>query len=326
MDFNNPNFEVIPTKDLSHAEWFDLRRKYLCGSDLAAIMEMSQYATPTDIFLEKTWQTPTETEETPIMRRGHILEPIVINEHKLRHPNDKIIIPPGMFVSKEWPWMGGNFDGIIIINREPGVGEIKTIGWPGEDWGPDGGNEDDMPERVSCQTFHYMAVSKFKYAVVIALLVAAWEIRRYFIWWDDSVIQNVVAIGKRFWNNHVIPQVPPTPTNSMDCNKLWKWDKGTTIVAEDDIIEIAFELKAVREEAKRLVGSDGRGGRKSELEAKIKSYMRDNQVLIGPDGKKICSWKTQTARHFRAKEFAETYPELDKEFRKESTSRVFRLK
>jgi putative phage-type endonuclease len=337
MDFNNnPSFEVIPTKDLTHAEWLDLRRQGIGGSDLAGIMGMSNYSTPIDIYLDKTGQTEIEEEENPLFWWGHKLEPLVIQKYELMYPGEKIKSAHGMLVSKAWPWMVANPDGIIsnpdVTNEdgvisfgEKGVFEIKTIGFAGDEWGHDGGNEEDIPEKYYCQVAHYLAVTGFKYAVVAAFFMASREIRRYFIDRDESVTQNIVAIEDKFWHEHVIPQEPPSPTNSADCNKLWMYDKGTTITAGDDIIEIARELQAVKKEAKRLVGSDGKGGQKSELEAKIKNCMGDNQILIGPDGKKICSWKTQTARRFQIKEFAETYPELDKEFRKKSTSRVFRL-
>lgn len=321
---NNPNFDVIPTKDLSRAQWLDLRRQGIGGSDLAGIMGMSSYATPVDIYLDKTWQTETETEESPVMRRGRILEPIVANEYRLRYPWEKIIESPDMLVSREWPFVAANLDGIIIIEGKTGVFEIKTVGFPDDQWGYDGGDEEDIPERVVCQVLHYLAVTGFTYAVVVALFVASWELRRYFIARKEAVIQDIVKIEDKFWNGNVIPQEPPLPINSDDCNKLWMYDKGTTISANDEIMAAARELRIVKDEVIRLVGSNGKGGIQKELVTKIKSYMGDNEILRN-GSKKIASWKTQTARRFQTKEFAKVYPELDKKFREESTSRVFRL-
>ena len=321
MDFeNNPNFEVISTKGLSHSEWLDNRRKGIGGSDLAAIMGMSQYATPIDVYLDKTWQTETEEEENPLFWWGHKLEPLVIEKYHETYLMEKIEPSPGILKSKKWPWMIGNLDGIINIDGNLGVFEIKTIGFAGDEWGHDGGNEEDIPEKYYCQVAHYMAVTGFEYAVIAAFFLASREIRRYFIHRDGSVIQNIVSIEDKFWHEHVIPQEPPLPTNSDDCNKLWMYDKGATITASDGLLADYFRnLQEVKEQIKAFEK------RKDTLECWIKKFMGDNQILKSSTGLKLCSWKTQTARRFQTKEFAKAHPESDKEFRKESTSRVFRL-
>lgn len=322
---NNPNFNIIETNDLSHREWLDLRRSGIGGSDLAGIMGMSPYATPIDVYLDKTYQTETEEEENPLFWWGKKLEPLVVEKYCEMYPGEKIMSSPGMLKSKKWMWMIANLDGIVEADGKHGDFEIKTIGFATDEWGRDGGNEEDIPEKYYCQVAHYLAVTGFSYAVVAAFFMASREIRRYLIKRDESVIKNIVAIEEKFWKEHVQQNDPPIPTNSSDCNKLWAYDKGTTVTAGDDIVTAAQELRNLKSEVKLMQGSDGKGGRKSELEAKIKNSMGDNQVLLGLDGRKICSWKTQTTRRFQTKEFAMAHPELDKKFRKESESRVFRL-
>lgn len=322
---NNDNFTVIPIKDLSRHDWLESRRCGIGGSDLGGILGMSSYATPIDVYLDKTRQTKTEEEENPFFWWGHKLELLVIEKYHEMYPGEKVTPAPGMLKSRKWPWMIANLDGVINIDREDGDFEIKTAGFPTDEWGRDGGNGDDIPEKYYCQVAHYLAVTGFLYAVLVAFFMASREIRRYFIKRDELVIKNIVAIEEKFWKENVLQNDPPTPTNSSDCNKLWAYDACTTATASDDIVKVAQELRSLKSEIKLMEGSDGKGGRKSELEAKIKNAMRDNQVLLGPDGRKICSWKTQTARRFQTKEFAIAHPGLDKEFRKESTSRVFRL-
>jgi len=322
---DNPDFDVVETKHMSHGEWLDLRRGGIGGSDLAGIMSMSQYATPIDVYLDKTYQTETEEEENPLFWWGKKLEPLVIEKYHEMYPGETVIPAPGMLVSKKWPWMIANLDGIIEAYKKFGDFEIKTVGFAGDEWGRDGGTGEDIPEKYYCQVAHYLAVTGFLYAVLVAFFMASREIRRYFIQREEAVIKNIVAIEEKFWKENVIPQEPPVPTNTDDCNKLWAYDKGTTITAGDDIVKIAAELKNLKSEVKLMQGTDGRGGRKSELEAKIKNAMGENTVLLGPGGRKICSWKTQTARRFQTKEFAIAHPDLDKEFRKESSSRVFRV-
>lgn len=322
----NEHFKIIPTADLTHAEWLNLRRKGIGGSDLAGIMGMSNYSSPIDIYLDKTWQTETEEEENPLFWWGHKLEPLVIEKYQEMYSLEKVETLPGMLVSKAWPWMIANLDGKVIIENKPGVFEIKTVGFVGDEWGRDDGNEEDIPAKYYCQVAHYLAVTGFDYAVLVAFFMASREIRQYVIERNERDINNIVEIEGKFWEDHVLKKEPPLPTNSGDCNKLWMYDRGTTITAGDDIIKAAENLRNVKAEVKRLQGTDGKGGLKSELEAKIKNFMTDNLVLIGPDGKKICSWKNQDTERHDTKRFAIEQPEMDKKYKKTTTSRVFRFK
>jgi putative phage-type endonuclease len=58
-------------------EWLKERRKYLTASDVAAVLGLSKYKTPEQVWLEKTGKVTDEIEDNDFMRDGRDLEPMV---------------------------------------------------------------------------------------------------------------------------------------------------------------------------------------------------------------------------------------------------------
>lgn len=321
---SNENFESISVKDLTIPEWLELRRQGIGGSDLAGIMGLSKYATPLQVYFSKIDPAPTETEMTDVQRWGHLLEPVIAAEYKRKYPESEIINPEAMFVSKQWEYMTANLDRIITVEDKPGVLEFKTRAYPDDKWGHDGGDGEEIPEDVFLQVNHYMGVTGYSYAVVVVFFCVSREMRRYTVLRDETVIENIAKIEGEFWNNHVIKEDPPLPTNSDDCNRRWLYDSGSSIQSNEEILNAVSELDSVRREVKYLQGSDGKGGRKNELQTEIKKFMGDKQTLL--DGsKKLLTWKTQDTTRLDTKVFKAEKKDIFEAYSKTTTSRVFRL-
>lgn len=316
--YNNSLFKSINVKDLPIPEWLELRRQGIGGSDLAGIMKMSSYFTPLDIYFSKIEEAPTETEMTDIQRWGHLIEPVLASEYKRKYPESEIINPEAMFVSKKWKFMTANLDRIIIVETKPGVMEFKMRGYPDDKWGHDGGDGEDIPEDVFLQVNHYMAVTGYSYAIVVVFFCVSREMRRYTVLRDETVIENIAKINGDFWNNHVLAEDPPIPTNSDDCNKLWLYDSGLSIQADDNIIEQAFELNSIKKEIKHLEE------RKDEAQTEIKKFMGDKQILLS-GSKKLLTWKTQETTRLNTKVFKLEKRDIFDSYSKTTASRVFRL-
>lgn len=71
---------LVDTADLSREEWLDYRRLGIGGSDAAAIMGLSPFATIRDLYFDKIGVTPVieEEEENWVAKEvGHRLEDLV---------------------------------------------------------------------------------------------------------------------------------------------------------------------------------------------------------------------------------------------------------
>jgi putative phage-type endonuclease len=112
---------------MSIEEWRQARETGIGSSDCAAVLGLSEYRTPLDVYLEKIGEKPDQ-EENLKMKFGLEAEPIVARmfEQKtgLTVRNDfKIRIHP------VYPFLIANLDRTILANNGRGVGilEIKKL-------------------------------------------------------------------------------------------------------------------------------------------------------------------------------------------------------
>ena len=66
----------IDTRSMPRAEWLELRKKTIGGSDAAGIVGLSAYATPYTVWANKTGRLP-DSEDNEAMRQGRDLEEYV---------------------------------------------------------------------------------------------------------------------------------------------------------------------------------------------------------------------------------------------------------
>ena len=58
----------IPTRSMSRPEWLEQRRKTVGGSDAAAIVGLSQYASAYTVWADKTGRLPDKPDSRGISR------------------------------------------------------------------------------------------------------------------------------------------------------------------------------------------------------------------------------------------------------------------
>ena len=63
LNLNYKPEAVVEISGLSREEWLDYRKKGIGGSDAAAIMGVSPFATKTDLYYDKTRKRPAFQEK-----------------------------------------------------------------------------------------------------------------------------------------------------------------------------------------------------------------------------------------------------------------------
>lgn len=110
--------------------WHEERRKGLGGSDMPAIMGVDKYRSPYDIYLDKIGMGPV-IEVTNPMRRGTILEPIIIDIYQEK-TNRAVLRKPDSKTHPKVPHLKVNADGIIMQGKSAfkgnGILEVKCPG------------------------------------------------------------------------------------------------------------------------------------------------------------------------------------------------------
>jgi len=146
-------------------------------------------------------------------------------------------------------------DGILSATMDYLTGdntpvEIKTTGlfskppnW--DQWGE--GGTDMVPPNVLVQVHQQMYVCGADRAIV-----AAWVGHRgfqhYQVSWNKSLGEMIVAAGLRFWNDHVVPRVPPaTPPSTDVMMRIKRLDTGEApIPLDDDLVERYMSAREAR--------------------------------------------------------------------------------
>jgi putative phage-type endonuclease len=202
-----PGCDIIADHDdMTPQEWRQLRRSGIGGSDAGAIMQVSRYASPLTVCMEKTGRGE-DFDGNEATEVGNILEPLIrdyivvpyLEDHGV--PIKDIGAAHHTYRSKEWPWMLANIDGFIDLDLddlgEKRIGlEIKTGGsFQLKDWG--GMDGDEIPETYYAQVQHYMAVTGVTEWVVFGLIGN----RRVYrpVHRNETYIANLVEEEREVW-------------------------------------------------------------------------------------------------------------------------------
>ncbi|GLQ72697.1 YqaJ viral recombinase family nuclease [Vibrio penaeicida] len=322
-------------------ESFHFQRRFgVGGSDVAAILGICPYRTPHDVWLEKTGrEEPEDLSNNDRVHFGIELEETVAREYT-RRTGLKVQKRNSPYIHKTMPWLRANIDR-HIVGAKKGL-ECKTADkWASRDlWG--NGNaymekngviecveeSDEVPETYMLQMLHYMMVCDKK-VWDLAVLIGGNDFRIYTMLYDNHLADIVTQKLKVFWFEHVIADIPPSPLNLHDLDTMHAKDNGRSIVVTDEILDVFKRFKTIKDQIKALeteaygpmVGGKHIGG----LDFAIKHFMGDNaEVLLDENGKKLCSWKSQSSKRVDTTALKEAEPAIAKQFTTESHSRVFR--
>ena len=254
------------------------RRKGIGGSDVAAILGLSQWKTPIDVYNEKV--NNEYPIATPRMRWGIRLENAIATEYK-EQTGRKIRKCHKIIRHKKYPFLLGNIDRVIISGNGygPGILEIKTAsGFFEKTW------QEEIPLYYFAQIQHYLFITGYTWGD-IALLGDGRDFKIIPIKPDSSYIETALPILIDFWKNNILKLNPPEPTIFDDLNKLYPQEiKGKAIEISDDTYKIIQDLKIVKGQLLALNND------KKNYEQQIKIAMGDSEYLTF-NTKPIVTWK-----------------------------------
>lgn len=132
LNLNYKPEAVVDISGLSREEWLDYRKKGIGGSDAAAIMGVSPFATKRDLFYDKTGIRPAyqENEDNWVAKEvGHRLEDLVA-EIFSKKTGLKIFPVRTMFRHPLYPFMLADVDFFIeFADGTYGILECKTTNY-----------------------------------------------------------------------------------------------------------------------------------------------------------------------------------------------------
>ena len=177
---------------------------------MAAISQLSPFKSWHEVFFEKAFPEQTEWEETAATMRGHIKEPMLVRWYEATtgrsvRVDDKTVQHP------EHPLVTATPDGYVDPD---GLIECKAPGrYTIHHWGENG--TDEIPEYYIPQGMWQMAATG-RHWVDFAVDLGD-ELGVYRLNYNHDFFLSLLNIVERFWNDYVLPKIPPPPDYSDGC-------------------------------------------------------------------------------------------------------------
>jgi putative phage-type endonuclease len=303
----------INKKDMTHEQWLSERSRGIGGSDGAAIMGMNPYKTADQVYAEKKGEIPP-AEDTERMEAGRRMEPVIAEWYADRE-GERIANVNRILVHDKYDFIRANVDRRIVGKKK--VLECKNVDsmvFRFGDWGEE--YTDQVPEYYYIQGHHYTLFPQFRQGCDLAAVVGGNRLKVYRFEYDQEIADMMIEVYAQFWKNFE-KGIRPEPQNLTDLQRRWKDTVDDAIEATPEIEDMARKLSAYKTAAKNI------DAKIDAVKFEIQKYMEDHAVL-NIAGKKAHSWKWQTARRFDTKAFQKDHADLYEEYKKESSTRVFR--
>lgn len=313
------------------------RSKFLGGSDAAAVMGLSPWATPVELWQQKTGRVVKEAADPVAQKRyerGHRLEPF-IRDMVISKLTDagmlvELIACNERYVDQEHPFLSCEIDFELRLTGQMEIGgrtvlfdgdhinaDAKSVtGFARKKWGEE--DTEDVPIEYAAQFMHGLMITG-RNACLVAALRSFDDVDIFWTLRDDETIDAMRPKLVSFWIDHVLADVPPDPMVFSDIKALFPTDDGTSVEATAEIAEKVLRLRGVKAEKKALEDIE------EALQFEIADFISPHAALkFG--GKEIATWKGQSTRRLDQKALAEQMPEVAAKFTNTSTVRVLRLK
>lgn len=324
--------------ELDIAGWHAWRRGGVGGSDVAALLGLSHWASPTSLYYEKLGlldnERETDSARQRIGKRMEMVLAIEFTDHT------------GLYVAgaQTWcqhgshPWARCTVDGFVAdspygstgIAGELALGtvQMKTdgrFGWP-----------DGVPANIRAQCIWEMGVTGLAHCWLIVMF-AGFRVEVFEIPWDDGARSDweyMLAVARTFWFDHVMVAEPPdlddSEVTTETLTRLYGPDSAGMVDADAEGRALVLEAQ---------LAAEARAGAEAHEDVcrnRLRAYLGDHTDLIdgwtepGPRGGKsrpivLASWRPQNGSKIDVAALRAGAPEVAARFSTPTATRVLRV-
>lgn len=296
--------ELVPASGYRSPEWYEARRLTVSASEIAAVLGLSPYTSPLDLW----WQKKTGQDsqpETPDMRRGRRLEALVVEDFEEAHP--EFYVAKGATyahaerawqtctpdaLAKEQAFVRGEGDHNLLGFNVVGTVEAKTDN-DRSAWGEPG--TDDIPVHYRCQVLWQMDIMGVTVGYVPMWLGT--EYREYVVELDEQARADLDLMRKAardFLDSIEADHQPPIDAHKATTRRLKQLhpdiDDTEAVVSKTLAARYAGAVKAKRRADERLTLASNQ----------LRAAMSRARVAYDPAGEKVCTRSVyDVAEHVR---------------------------
>lgn len=264
------------------------RTAFIGGSDVSAILGVSPWKSPFQLYQEKIGAFCEEItrEKQRLFDRGHRWEPVVVEmlvDELLDRGHDvQIIDRNARYQDPEFPFLACELDLELLIDGEEHNAEIKTVSpFAAKAWGEQ--DTDEIPLYYAAQVMHGLMVKPRKRAIVAAL-IGVDDLRLHQIERDEETIAAIRAKEVEFWRR-VQERDAPEPTTADDVKWLYARDGGIVMEADEELVRLCEEIRQGKDIAKQC------DARIETLSTRLKCAMGHASTLVY-QGQRLATWKS----------------------------------
>lgn len=297
----------------ARVDWLKARRSGIGGSDVAAILGLSPWKTPLQVYLAKiATEDQTDDQVSEAAEWGNRLEGAVADKFQERHPEVGVLLNnDGIHVSKSHPFMLATPDRFIHSDDGETILECKTASirlLPTWEAG-------EIPDAYQLQVQHYMAVLGLDFCW-LACLVGGQRYFEFRVERNQELIEGLIKRESEFWQM-VQTRTPPAVSagDSGILDLLYPTRHGEVVALPESILS---EIEAFEEAKINLKSCEA----EKDLRAnRIKEQLAGAE--IGMIGKFKVSWKEISTDRIDNDALKTKFPEVAAQVTKTSSYRRF---
>jgi len=261
------------------------RTKYIGGSDIGAILGISKYRTPLEVWMEKTGKE-TKVQDSLPLRFGSFAEEFVASEYS-KATGVALLHDESIYIHHKYPYMSAHIDRFVLGDGEKlpptKILECKTANpFAQADWGEAG--SDQVPMSYLAQCVWYMAITAIE-KTDLAVLFGNSDFRIYQIERDLELEKLILEKAREFWQNHVLADIAPAAQTSNDYQMLFKKEAlGKSVEANSATVELIERLHVLNRSI------EVQEEQVSQIKKAIMDQMQDAQILRYQDHT-LATWK-----------------------------------
>lgn len=315
------------------------RTKFLGGSDAAAVLGVSPWMTPVQLWKLKTGKAKPKAPDPVRQRmldRGKKLEPVVLDmvldKLQERGLEVELVARNAYHTDPEHAFMRCEIDFELVITGEVQIGnqvwtldgervngDCKTVhGFARRKWGDE--DTEEVPIEYAAQFMHGLMVTG-RQLCLVAALIGLDDVQIFWVVRDDVTIEAMREKELAFWHECVQADRAPDPIRFGDIKELYPLDNGRTVEATPEVAAAAERHRRIGIEIKLLRAEQ------EERFLEVAAYMGDFKRLT-VDGREVLSFSDQNApRRLDEKALRSAHPDIAALFERDTDRpRVFRHK
>lgn len=298
------------------APWEAERRHTLGASEVPAVLGLSPYATQLDVYRAKFGVDRDMDPELAFI--GHAEEVVIGKWMRAFRPELGVLRRGFMARSLVAPWLHASFDRFVVRGGTWRPVQMKTAHqYASADWA-----DEQVPLAVQAQVQTELLVFGGQRGYAVAFVGG----RRFHLQpidRDEEFIRDLlIPQTRRFWEEHVLAEVPPDPTTSAEAVSIWPGDDDDApLVADSKLMHTLWQIRRMQKLEKGLEA------RLDDLKLQVQKRMGNATEVVDPMGETLATWRpTKGARRLDSKALRADLPDVAETYtRQAAPGRQFRL-